>query len=114
MDMGLRRGSWELSWALGPPAFGAEANLLSLSFLAWCSWTQGLDRAGAGDHGQGRHGPRPPKWQLDRAEKWLGAAEMRIQIRITWSDPGAVCFCVTVIYHLPPSTSSSVKWEYSL
>lgn len=34
MDMGLRRGSWELSWALGPPAFGPEANLLSLSFLA--------------------------------------------------------------------------------
>ena len=73
-----------------------------------------MGRAGAGDHGQARHGPRTPKWQLDRAEKWFGAAEMWIQIQITESDPVAVCFCVTLVYHLPPSTSSSVKWGYSL
>lgn len=62
-------GSRRLSWALqGPLDFGQEADPLSLSFPACCSWGQGCaglwqvvmdsrDEAGA---------PEPPKWQLDR------------------------------------------------
>lgn len=71
-------GNREISWAhLGPPGFGQSANPLSLSFLACCSWGQ-LGGAEAGADGQRRRvgTPRIPKWQLDRVEKWFGAAEV--------------------------------------